>query len=109
MIPCQPEGDKSWGIGHALFAITKSCHYGRSNCRSLRFIIFLRFYPLFTRYIFSFSKVTGVKMPRLEMNSAEISNISNISNKRALYKEDVHWNQYSSECMHFKLTRGSTF
>ena len=32
--------DKSWGIGLVLFAMTKSCHFSQSACRSLRLMSF---------------------------------------------------------------------
>ena len=34
------QADKSWGIGHNLFAITKSCRISQSACRSLRLMAF---------------------------------------------------------------------
>ena len=34
------QDDKSWGIGHVLFAITKSCRIIQSACRSLRLMAF---------------------------------------------------------------------
>ena len=59
--------DKSWGIvGLVLFAMTKSCHFSRSTCRSLRLMSFQekqeQGYTVSIHNIFTRSKVKGVKM-----------------------------------------------
>ena len=57
--------DKSWGIGLVLFAMTKSCHFSQSTCRSLRLMYFQekqeQGYTCSIHNIFTRSKVKGVK------------------------------------------------
>ena len=58
--------DKLWGIGLVLFAMTKSCHFSQSTCRSLRLMSFQEkqeqgYTVSIHNNIFTCSNVKGVK------------------------------------------------
>ena len=95
--------DKSWGIGLVLFAMTKSCHFSQSTCRSLRLMSFQekqeQGYTFSIHNIFTCSKVKGVKMPRAAKENAEIEfSVPETFRICELYQEEnVFWNQGSPE------------
>ena len=69
--------DKSWGIGHVLFAITKSCRISQSACRSLRLMAFQvkqeQGYTLSIHKILWISSFIVIKMPRSAKEKPEIN------------------------------------
>ena len=68
--------DKSWGIGHVLFAITKSCRISQSACRSLRLMAFQdkqeQGYTPSIHKILYISSFIVIKMPRSAKGKPEI-------------------------------------
>ena len=64
--------DKSWGIGHVLFAITKSCRISQSACRSLRLMSFqVKQVQGYTLSIHKSSFIV-IKVPRSENEKPEL-------------------------------------
>ena len=54
--------DKSWGIELVLFAMTKSCHFNQSTCRSLRLMFYKKNKGKVTvKTIFTCNEVQGIK------------------------------------------------
>ena len=68
--------DKSLGIGHVLFAITKSCRISQSGCKSLRLTAFQvkqeQGYTLSIHKILLISSFIVIKMPRSAKGKSEI-------------------------------------
>ena len=98
--------DKSWGIGLVLFAMTKSCHFSQSTCRSLRLMSFQekkkkkkqeQGYTFSIHNIFTCSKVKGVTMPKSTKERAETEfSVPETFRICELYQEeDVLWNPRS--------------
>ena len=93
--------DKSWGRGLVLFAMTKSCHFSQSACRSLRLKSFQekqeQGYTFSIHNIFTCSKVKGVKMPRSAKEKAEIEfSVPETFQICELYQEEDHFYNFLS-------------